>query len=107
MQKQQKTAENNGEEDSEDTQRAALELMRYHAQQRIAIMQGQQLNIDEELEQVGKRIIIKHSLFIFQILWQDNIFCNYLKKYFYFRFIFWGKIFQHVILYLNCFMKVD
>ena len=52
FQKQRKIAENNGEEDDEETHRAALELMKKHAQQRIAIMQGQQLNIDEELEEV-------------------------------------------------------
>lgn len=53
VQRQRKTAENNGEENDEDTHRAALELMRHHAQQRIAVMQGGQLNIDDELEQVA------------------------------------------------------
>lgn len=52
LQKLQKTAENNGEEDSEDTQRATLELMKRQTQQRIAIIQGQQLNVDDELKQV-------------------------------------------------------
>ena len=53
-QKQRKVAENNGEEDDVETHQAALELMKKHAQQRIAVMQGQQLDIDEELEQVRK-----------------------------------------------------
>ncbi|XP_076436466.1 limbin-like [Babylonia areolata] len=50
--KHRKTAENNGEEDDEETHRETLELMKKHAQQRIAVMQGSELNIDEELDQI-------------------------------------------------------
>jgi hypothetical protein len=52
VQKQYRAAEVNGEEDDEATHRANLELMKKHAEKRIALMQGDQLNIDEELEQV-------------------------------------------------------
>ncbi|KAL8610097.1 hypothetical protein ACOMHN_024563 [Nucella lapillus] len=50
--KHRKTAENNGEEDDEETHRETLELLKKHAQQRISVMQGSDLNIDEELEQI-------------------------------------------------------
>ena len=38
-----------------ETHRAALELMKKHAQQQIAVIQGQELNIDEELEEVREQ----------------------------------------------------
>ncbi|KAK7484926.1 hypothetical protein BaRGS_00023846 [Batillaria attramentaria] len=60
--RQRKIAENNGEEDDEDTQRAALDLMRQHARQRIAVMQGQQLNIDDELAEIRVEMTKERAL---------------------------------------------
>ncbi|XP_025094729.1 calponin homology domain-containing protein DDB_G0272472-like isoform X2 [Pomacea canaliculata] len=62
LKKLQKTAENNGEEDSEDTQRATLELMKRQTQQRIAIIQGQQLNVDDELKQIRIEMMQERAL---------------------------------------------
>ena len=50
LQKRRKAAENSGEDEDE----AAQELMTKHVQQRIAIIQGSQLNVDEELAQVSQ-----------------------------------------------------
>ncbi|KAK7110982.1 hypothetical protein V1264_014771 [Littorina saxatilis] len=60
--KQRKKAENNGEEDDEETHRAALELMKKHVKQRIAVMQGDQLNIDEELEEIRMEMMKDRAL---------------------------------------------
>ncbi|PVD30384.1 hypothetical protein C0Q70_09650 [Pomacea canaliculata] len=46
----------------EDTQRATLELMKRQTQQRIAIIQGQQLNVDDELKQIRIEMMQERAL---------------------------------------------
>lgn len=45
--------EHNGEESDPENQREKLELMKLQFSQKMAVLQGQKLNIDDELENVG------------------------------------------------------
>lgn len=60
---QQRKLDNNGEDSDEESQREKLELMKRQFEQRMAIMQGQKLNIDDEMENVC--IVQKLHMFAF------------------------------------------
>ncbi|XP_076460984.1 limbin-like [Babylonia areolata] len=55
------------EGEDEASHRASVQMMKRHAQQRLAVLQGQQLNIDEELEQIriemqkGRALALKNQ----------------------------------------------
>ena len=52
FQKHRKYAENNGEEDDEETHAKEMELLKKHAEQRIAAIQTIDFNIEAEAEEV-------------------------------------------------------
>lgn len=52
-QKKMQQIEHNGEESDPENQREKLELMKLQFSQKMAVLQGQKLNIDDELENVG------------------------------------------------------
>ncbi|KAK6186320.1 hypothetical protein SNE40_008379 [Patella caerulea] len=53
---------NNGEEDDEDSRRQEMMLMKKHAEQRLSVLNGQMLNIDEELEEIRIEMIRERAL---------------------------------------------
>lgn len=48
-----KIAENNGEEDDEETHKKEIMLTKKHAEQQVALVQGLQLNMEQELKDVS------------------------------------------------------
>ncbi|XP_005098587.1 myosin-9 isoform X2 [Aplysia californica] len=62
LDKQRQIAENNGEEDDEETHRKELMLMKKHAEQRIALAQGQDLNIEDEMDEIRAEMTKERAL---------------------------------------------
>ena len=57
-----KQIDNDSDMDDDDRHDAELELMKKHAEQRIAIMQGEQIEIEDEMESVSSYQYPKYDL---------------------------------------------
>ncbi|XP_071089451.1 limbin-like [Haliotis cracherodii] len=56
IKKQRRAAENNGEESDAETHRQEAALMKKYAERRIAVLQGHELNLEEELSQIRQEM---------------------------------------------------
>lgn len=61
-QKLRQTQENNGEESDEEGLKVQLAMMKRHTEQKLAVIQGQRMDIDAELEGVRFHGIVGKGL---------------------------------------------
>ena len=60
-------ADRDSDMDEQDKYHTEMDLMRKHAEQRVAVMQGENIQLDDELEEVRNCLSIFRKLFLSKI----------------------------------------